>query len=156
MKIETNHAKVAGAASIGFTLVEVLVAMAIIGVVFMALYSGLAYGFSTIRLARENQRATQILVEMMETVRLYSWEQINDDKFIPNKFTTTYAPADTAKSTGVEYEGTVSIDDVKNMTNYDDNMKQVTISLTWTTGKIKRTRSISTYVSQFGLHNYVY
>jgi hypothetical protein len=35
-------------------------------------------------------------------------------------------------------------------------MKKVIVTLNWTTGKLPRTRSISTYVSRYGLQNYIY
>lgn len=41
-----------------FTLVESLFAMTMASVMFAALYSGLAFGFSIIKAARENSRAT--------------------------------------------------------------------------------------------------
>ncbi len=55
-----------------FTLVESLFAMTMASVMFAALYSGLAFGFNIIKAARENSRATQIMVEKMETIRS-SW-----------------------------------------------------------------------------------
>src|SRR5882672_783086 len=69
-----------------FTFVEVIIAMAAVGVVVVALYLGISSGFSIIRLARENLRATQIMVEKMETVRLYNWDQINSNGCIPRAF----------------------------------------------------------------------
>jgi hypothetical protein len=135
---------------------EVMVAVAIIGVVFIALYAGLAHGFSTVQLARENLRATQILTEKMETIRLYNWDQINDDKFIPNDFVTSYYPAGGTNGTGVTYKGKLKIQNVKLKTNYEDDMKIVTIELNWTTGHLKRSRSLSTHVARYGLYNYIY
>src|SRR5436853_4683929 len=62
----------------GFTLIDALFAMVISGVMFTALYAGLAFGFKVIRFARENTRATQIMLEKMETIRLYTWEQVTN------------------------------------------------------------------------------
>jgi hypothetical protein len=135
---------------------EVMVAVAIIGVVFIALYAGMAHGFSTVQLARENLRATQILTEKLETIRLYNWEQITDDKFIPNSFVTTYYPAGGTNGTGVTYKGKLKIQKVDLKTNYDDDMRVVTIDLDWTTGHLKRSRSVSTQVARYGLYNYIY
>jgi len=91
-------------------LIEVLVATAIIGVVFLCLYSGLAYGFTMIKFSRENQRATQILVEKMDTIRLYNWTQITDPNYVPRSFTNSYYPAGGATACGTIYTGTVEID----------------------------------------------
>ena len=134
-------------------MIEAMVAMAVIGVTFAALYSGLTYGFSKVRFSRENQRATQILLEKMETIRLYSWSQINEDGFIPDTFTASYyPPGSTNASAGIIYSGTVEIDDVDLDTNYEDQVKKITVGLTWYTGHTKRTRTLSTYVTEFGLH----
>src|ERR1043165_7672934 len=62
----------------GFTLIDALFAMVISGVMFTALYAGLAFGFKVIRIARENTRATQIMLEKMETIRLYTWDQVTN------------------------------------------------------------------------------
>ena len=51
-----------------FSLIEVMVGLAIVGVTFLALYGGMTYGFSSVRMSLENLRATQILVEKMETI----------------------------------------------------------------------------------------
>ena len=132
-------------------MVEALVAMAIIGVTFVALYSGLTYGFSRVRFSRENQRATQLLMEKMETIRLYSWSQIIDKDYIPSTFTANYYTQGTNTS-GVVYSGTLKVDDVDLDTNYQDSVKKITVGLTWYTGKVKRVRTLSTYVTQYGLH----
>ena len=147
----------------GFTLVEAVVASGVIGIILVALYSGLAYGVSTIRMSRENLRATQILAEKMDTFRLYSWTQLNDGNFIPKSFTNSYAPA-TTNSQGAIYIGTVTIDTLdKNLesalfqnVNYKDDIRKATIQVTWQTGNITRTRTISTYLARYGLHNNVY
>ena len=141
------------AARRGFSLVEALVAMAVVGVTFTALYSGLTYGFSRVQFSRENQRATQILVEKMETVRLYSWTQLNTPGFVPDTFTATYYPnAGTNESAGVVYSGTLKMADVDLDTNYEDQVKKLTVGLTWYTGHTKRTRELTTYVTEHGLH----
>jgi prepilin-type N-terminal cleavage/methylation domain-containing protein len=69
------------AARAAFTLVELVVAMAVIGVVVVSLYGGITSGISSVRMARENLRATQILVEKTEAIRLYRWDQITNSLF---------------------------------------------------------------------------
>ena len=46
-----------------FTIVEATVGMGIMGTCVAALFSGFTSGFFTMQLARENQRATQIMLE---------------------------------------------------------------------------------------------
>ena len=139
-----------------FTLMEGVVALMIVGISFVALYSGLTYGFSRVQFSRENHRATQILIEKMETIRLYSWTQLNTPGYIPKKFEVSYYPNASVTEAGVLYKGELAIEDSDMAENYGDAMKKVTVMLTWKSGKIERERSLSTYVSQLGLHKSVY
>ena len=66
----------------GFSLVEAVVGMALLGLVCMALFSGLCNSTFSVQLARENLRATQIMSEKLDTIRLYSWKQMTNDLFI--------------------------------------------------------------------------
>lgn len=153
-----NFQKVArGKGPRAFTLIESLFAMAMAGVMFAALYSGLAFGFSLIKVARENTRATQILVEKMETIRLYTWTQITNVGFVPiTKFTVPYYSVDGTNS-GLLYTGQISIAACPLTTSYADTMKKVTIRLDWgQLGNTNRTRLMSTYVTRNGLQNYVW
>ncbi len=62
----------------GYTFAEVLVASAILGFVATALYGAFSAGFCVIQSTRENLRATQILVQKLEAVRLFTWSQVAD------------------------------------------------------------------------------
>jgi prepilin-type N-terminal cleavage/methylation domain-containing protein len=84
----------------GFSLVEVVIAMAIVGVSAFALLSGISSGMLTMQMARENVRATQIMVERTETLRLYSWDQLNTTNFIQTAFTESYDPVSTNGGAG--------------------------------------------------------
>ena len=139
----------------GFTLIEACFAMMMVAVMFLALYDGLTYGFTLIKLARENTRATQILVEKTETIRLYTWDQINSNGFILKTFTNYYYPIDAA-SRGTVYTGTLTVTNTPLTTSYAGDMKKILVTLNWKTGGLSRTRSLSTYVSRYGLQNYIY
>lgn len=140
-----------------FTLVDALFAMAMAAVMFTALYAGLAHGFKIIKMARENTRATQIMLEKMETIRLYTWTQINSNGFIPtNKFIVPYYSVNGTNSSLV-YTGQFFIEASGLTNNYKDDMKKVTVRVDWGgVGTMNRTRSMSTYVSRNGLQSYVY
>src|SRR5881296_83371 len=102
-----------------FTLVEAVVAMAVCGIMIVALYSGITSGFFHIRMARENFRATQIMVEKMEVIRLLTWDQINSNGFVPATFSAPYYPDNSTSATnsasgGLVYNGTITITDVPN------------------------------------------
>jgi type II secretory pathway pseudopilin PulG len=142
-----------------FTLVEACVAMGLVGVIFIGLYASLAWGFASLRLTRENLRATQILTEKMETIRLYTWDQVTViSNFLPTTFTATYYPPGETNTygTGTIYSGTLSVEPVAFGTNYDDDMRKVTVKVNWVTGGLPRSRSLTTFVSQYGMQNYVW
>jgi type II secretory pathway pseudopilin PulG len=137
-----------------FGLTESLIGVAIVGLVFTALYTGMTMGFQSVRNARENLRATQILLEKFESLRLYNWEQITTNNYIPTTFTNRYVLNPTAA--GTVYRGTVSIDPVPLTEVYRDDMRLVTVSVEWTTGNTRRARSFSSYVAKYGLQHYIY
>ncbi len=155
MRIRLGQSGLRSARMRAFTIVEVVFGMAIAGVMFVALYNGLLGGFALMRMARENTRATQILLEKMETIRLYTWEEINDTNFIVPTFTTPYYPIATTNA-GIIYHGTVTVDPAPLSASYADDVRQVTVTLNWQTGQLQRSRTISTYVSRYGLQNYIY
>lgn len=147
-----------GSGAAAFTLVEVMVGVGIMAVMMVALYGGLAFAFSEMRLARENVRATQILQEKMEVVRLYNWDQINQPGYIPTTFTESfYADNPTNSSSGnFVYSGTVLVTNTSLTASYAGDLRKVLIQVSWISGNVTRTRQMTTYVSQYGLQKYVY
>lgn len=138
-----------------FSIIEVLVAVSICGVMFLSLYSGLSSGVAVIQLARENVRATQILQEKMETIRLYRWDQINTAGFVPTNFTDVFYASST-ETNGLTYTGTVAIAVAPMTEAYSNDVRQVTVEVQWKSANILRKRDMKTLVSRYGLQNYVY
>ena len=144
---------------LAYTMVEVLMGVALIGVMFVTLYGGMSSGFAITQVARENLRATQIMLERMEGIRLYNWNQIIYSNMIPKNFTNYYYPlASNAQSRGIAYLGTMVISPaaLSPSASYADAMRTVTVTITWTNGNAVRNRSMSTYVSRNGVQNYVF
>ncbi|HVU99900.1 MAG TPA: prepilin-type N-terminal cleavage/methylation domain-containing protein, partial [Verrucomicrobiae bacterium] len=54
----------------GFTLVEVMVSVLVVAVMTFSLYAAFSYGFTVVQMTREDLRATQILMQRMEGIRL--------------------------------------------------------------------------------------
>jgi type II secretory pathway pseudopilin PulG len=140
----------------GFSLVDVVMAIALLGVMAGGILGSFRYGFLALQLVRENQRATQILLEKVETVRLYNWDQVTKTGFIPATFTDVYDPQGGTNSSGTTYAGTLAIANCPSGPGYFSNMRLLTITLSWTTRAIPHTRTLSTYIAQDGLQNYVY
>jgi prepilin-type N-terminal cleavage/methylation domain-containing protein len=141
-----------------FTLVEVMVAIALTVVLGTALYMGIGVAFSQLRLSRENLRATQILEGKMEIVRQYNWDQAaNFSGFIPTSFTESFfANNPTNTSANFIYTGQVSVKTAPISESYSNDLKMITIKLTWKSGGITHKRQATTFVSQFGMQRYVY
>ena len=153
-------------AKAGFTLVEVMVAVGVMGIMFASLYAGFAFGFAEIRISRENDRATQILEEKMEVARLYNWDQVNDSSYIPTSFTAPFYVNNPTNplSGSFNYTGTVTVTNVTSpqflvqpvTEKYADNLRLIHIQVSWLSGNVIRTRQMTTFVSQYGLQKYVY
>jgi type II secretory pathway pseudopilin PulG len=142
-----------------FTLVETLVGMTVAAFAMISLYAGITYGMSITEVTRENLRATQLMLEKFETIRLYTWDQIQGSNgfVIPSTFTNSYAldPA-TGQSSGVVYSGTLTIEDAPMTASYKTDLKLITVTLNWTCANIPRTRTMQTLVARQGLQQYVY
>ncbi len=137
-----------------FGLTESLIGVVIIGVVFTALYAGMTMGFQSVRSARENLRATQILLEKFESLRLYNWDQITTNNYIATTFTNHYVLNPT--TAGTVYTGTVRIEPAPISEVYRDDMRSVTVTVEWITGSTRRSRTFTSYVAKYGLQHYIY
>ena len=145
----------------GLFLLEATIGMALLGLLFMALYSGLATTSYFVKLSRENLRATQLMAEKLDTIRLYGWKKIVEDPtYIPQRF---YPPlySDDPSTAGNNattrvYTGQIIVEPAPFTESYADDLRVVTVKLSWVTGKMARTHSMSTLVSKYGVYKYVY
>jgi type II secretory pathway pseudopilin PulG len=143
----------------GFTLSELMVAMGIGSFVFISLYAGVTHSVAAVQRAKENLRATQIIMEKFEVIRLYNWSQINTPGFIPSQFTEYYRPAADSidnKDVGVRYQGTLTLTNADVSPAYSNTMKKVVAEVSWATGSVTNTRTMETFVSEHGIQNYLY
>lgn len=169
MKLQPAIPPVSARGIRAFSIIEALVASCIVGVLFISLYAGITAGFGALSSARENLRATQVMIDKMETLRLYSWTQLatfgTATSYIPSTFTESFFPTTTnysvstvstgATGSGFIYYGTVVITNAGFTQNYSNSVKRVTITVNWTNG-VSRSQSLSTYVGQYGIQNYIY
>lgn len=142
------------------TLIEVVLATGIISITGAGVISSVNYGLYIMRVARENQRATQVILEKLEAIRLYNWNQVTNPGFVPTSFTAPYDPTGAPGNQGNTYYGTMVISApvfTGTTPNYSANLRQFTVGVSWTNnGGLAHTRSLTTYVSQNGIQNYVY
>jgi prepilin-type N-terminal cleavage/methylation domain-containing protein len=144
----------------GFTLVEVMMAVGVLGIMLVGLYGGLGYGFKQIQLAREDERATQILAERMEVVRLLSWDQlVNLPGYMPTNFVDSYSvfnATNTLTASSLMYTGTVAVVSAPISESYSPDLRMIRLTLSWRSEGLLHQRTMSTYSSRYGLQNYVY
>ncbi len=122
---------------------------------FVTIYLAIAQGVVVVKSCRENLRGTQILEEKAETIRLISWNQVTNN-FVPQTFTNYYDPTGNSGKQGVVYQGVMSIASAPVTETYAGTMRQFLITVKWTSAGVQRQKSFSTFVSQYGLQNYVY
>lgn len=165
MRIKIATLRIAALAERGYTIAELCVSTLLVVTVFVGLYAGISSGFAYTQALRENLRATQIMLERMEGIRLYNWSQINSNGFVPATFTAQYYPAiaGTGVSSGITYTGRLSITPValNPAASYAGDMRLVTVSIGWLSSgrgsnKLVRTREMQTYVGRYGMQNYIY
>ena len=143
----------------GSTFVETLVGTAIMGIMFASFFTAMSSGFSLVRVARENLRATQIILNRMEGLRLYNWNQLVYSNMIPEQFVETYYPLGTNGNNGIVYHGQMTITNAVLNPSSDyaaGAMRKVTVEVSWTSSGVERRREMSTYVSEFGIQNYLF
>jgi prepilin-type N-terminal cleavage/methylation domain-containing protein len=142
-----------------FTLVEVMIGVGILGVMMVSFYGGFAFAFNEIRVSRENVRATQILEERMEVVRLLNWDQlVNMPGYIPSTFSAAFYSENVTNPPpdNFLFSGTVAVANAPITENYAEDLRMITIEVNWMSGKIPRKRKMTTFVSQYGMQKYIY
>ena len=157
MKLSRNRF---GRGASAFTLAEVMVACLLLGILVLSLFGAFSSGISVVQDARENMRATQIMVQKMETIRLYTWSQVTNTALAPTNFMALYDP--TATNSGTTYRGAYRVSPAPDTipSAYRDKMRQVTVTLNWSTQNGRRVRAHSremqSFVARSGMQNYVY
>jgi len=158
----TRSNKAAARGSHAFTLVDALFAIVLSGLMFTSLYAGLAYGFRVIKLARENTRATQIMLEHMEICRLYKWQDLTNTGSGTGAFLNTnsfivYYYSVGGTNTSLQYTAQISVANCPLSTSYASEMRKLTIRQDWGgQGTMNRSRVMNTYVARNGLQSYVW
>ncbi len=152
----TNHKWVSS-----FTLVEIAIASALVLILFVGIYLTITQAFAITRASREDLRATQILLERMEGIRLYNWYQLTDSNWIPRQFQEYYYPVtNLGPPPGIVYYGEFIVTNAPFVTSYADEVRLVIVRLWWTNwvggAPVVKMREMRTLVAKKGLQNYIY
>jgi prepilin-type N-terminal cleavage/methylation domain-containing protein len=132
----------------GFSLVEVMIATLILTLGVVGLYGAYSFGFATIKIAQEDLGADRIMVQRLETLRVYDWSRITNN-YIPTNLT-----ASLGTNGGIVYQVEMAIDPAPLTESYSNTLRQVTVSSSWDSGGVTRHRSMTTLVSQNGIQTY--
>ncbi len=147
---QPNHSVVTA-----FTLPEVMVAVVVMLATFGGFYLGFTQGFAMIQAARENLRATQILQEKSETIRLFTWKDVVAAISATYVTTNYFYPLADSSSKGVAYRIERTVGNAPMSESYSNDVKLVSFTIKWTSGNLLRQRQMQTFVAQYGLHNYI-
>jgi len=149
----------------GDTFAKMLVGVAFVGVVVLLLYGAFSVGFPVIQSTRENLRATRIVMQKAEALRLFAWSQVCD----PNSdrkplFVEPQDSPGVASSRGdVQYSGYITAGapaagDLADPSR--SHMRPVTVTVCWTNshgGKpVVQTRQIQTRLARNGMPKYIW
>jgi len=133
--------------------------MGLVGITMVGMLGGLSWVVLSAQRAREDARATQLMEEKLDTLRLYSWDELNTAGFVPTSFVATYSTVSngtTNEAAGLTYHGSIIISAAPVAETYNAALKQVTVSLQWTSsGRLHRTQ-MATLVAQYGMQSFVY
>ena len=153
MKLVVERPVRRGEAVNAFTLAETVISMLILGLVCAGAYGGISVSFHNVQVTREDLRATQIILQRMETIRLYTWSQSDPStNFVPTSFT---APFDNSGS-GPVYQVNVTITNAPGIAEvYSNDLRMITVQASWMDNNIRRSLMMSTYIAKAGLLWYV-
>jgi hypothetical protein len=175
------QSRTTGRLAAAYTIVEVCVGISLVALIVGALYSGMTYTVRVSDATRENIRATQIMVEKLEALRLYTWDQIGSpfdpddaedwlDPFdaedphtpgddaepfvLPPTFVARFTPGST-NSSDLIYYGTLSLTNAPVTEDYGAHLLLARVSLTWTnrTTRVVRSREMRTFFAKYGMQN---
>lgn len=147
----------------GFTLVEVVISAGILAIMMLSVYAAFNSGFGSIAVTREEMRATQIMTQKLEAMRLLTWSQMSN---APTAFQEYYNPQGATNGTaGTVYYATLSTSDqatnIPSSVAYRASLHLITVQVTWTnnfngTAPIGHVRRMQTLTSNNGLQKYIF
>ena len=139
----------------GYTLIEVLFAILIASITAGVLFTAFDNGFALLRTTREDLRATEILLQRTEAVRLFTWQDLTNST---KNFTEYYNPYPSGTFTN---KGTLYTIKVKPLGtpqfSYSGDLHLVTITVSWADGKtgLSHSREMQTLSAQYGMQSFL-
>jgi prepilin-type N-terminal cleavage/methylation domain-containing protein len=131
---------------LGFTLVEVMMAVFVLGLVVSSCLMALRVMFGQIEVVRNSTLAAQVLQSEMENLRLRNWvfiRSLTDGEFLMD----------------AEFGGTParSFQRHRYVRDVHEDLREMILEVQWTgTNGVTSTRRYSTYFAREGLNDYYY
>ncbi len=135
----------------GFSLVEMMVAMLVLGLVLTAAFSTVAQALKAVEISRDYARVAQILQSEMEDLRTMNWTQLEAEQ----AGTTWYVPIDLTtefnEAFGARYKAYRWIRDLHS------DQKEARVKVVWqdANGNTRIKRTVAWFTKN-GLHDYYY
>jgi len=131
----------------GFTLVEMIVASLVLGMVFISSIATLTYGYKLMENARFNTLASQVIQSEIETLRLKNWSQLSA---LPSHGTIAIS-SDMATAAFNKFTGWRTVSSVR------PDTRRIVVGVQWTasSGQI-HSRRYTTFMTKDGLNDYYY
>ena len=121
----------------GFSLIEVLVAMVVLGIMLLTLISVFIYGFNVISRSTQVAVATQICQEEVERIRNLTFDTV---AALGTTFTNTKL------SRLLNGQGVQAVE-----ADAGNDIKKLTVSVTWTYRGQSLRKDVVTYVTRMGV-----
>jgi hypothetical protein len=142
----------------GFSLVTGAIGMGVMGFLGLSFYSAFISDSARHRATREYDEATGLMTRTLDAIGQFPWERVTTPGFIPERFVTSvYDPA--AGSPVVPwltFTGAIEVAAAPVNADFSNSIRQVTVSLTWSSGPLVRRHSLSTLVAKDGLPGMIY
>ncbi len=135
----------------GFSLVEMMVAMLVLGLVLTAAFSTVAQALKAVETSRDYARVAQILQSEMEDLRTMNWTQLEAEQagttwFVPIDITSEFNEAFGARYSAYRW--------IKNL---HADQKEARVLVLWQDANgNSRTKQTVAWFTKNGLHDYYY
>lgn len=135
----------------GFTLVEIMIAILVLGLVLSAAFGTVTQALQTVETARDYARVAQILQSEMEDLRTKSWSALEAQQSADGGRVSIDLTSEFNEAFGSRYRAYRLIE------NRHVDQKQATISVSWLDahGNFRKKQTVSWFTKN-GLHDYYY